>query len=706
MAGAVDQWVTTNLGIKDYAKLADSDGYIRGFQMYFRNKNKTDCYVQSIQVTVSPEPMLAVDEIIGNYTYAQEAIDAIAHTIADRFTLADIRAEITVKSSKYRNNTSASDGSMHYQAIATLSDGTVIQKEHTVTIPALSGAWLDATDGPYGSKHDSRGQWQETFDPAGILFLTDNTISCAEGLKGVEYAVINRDAAYDDEATLWFKPQKVALQDGGFSHLLVNAFMDYGEGLSDGQGYRFLVRGVTERNNYVLHLDIPFVYSPLSKDATSALSAAEQALTAARLTCDGLAENKAELLQKTLSEQVGDSRIRVVIDVLGEGLQSVSVSVSLRYSAPITELRLPAYALDGEVLADVYNYSGAAFCLDRVTVPYTDEKPAISLLSPYDGERGIVLAADCIYAHATAPLAVIQNAAYGYLNGEKCTPPPVHLDWDGEKLDGGKAYTVLLSGNRDMSDAAVYTVAESCLDVYNLNVGTQYYWQVQAGEDVSFVQTFTTADGYPRFVKLDGVSNVRDIGGYTTTDGKKVRQNLAYRSGQLDGITQDGLNVALQELGIRTDLDIRGGSSRPLGSTVQHISVPMQWYEHIFEADHHEAVRQTISTFAKEENYPILFHCSLGRDRTGTTSFLILGLLGVDEDTLRHEYFASFFSQAGSFDPEEFPLLIINMDRLTKGLDQYGGANATLQEKIHAYLLDIGVTEAEIQSIRNIWLES
>jgi hypothetical protein len=84
---------------------------------------------------------------------------------------------------------------------------------------------------------------------------------------------------------------------------------------------------------------------------------------------------------------------------------------------------------------------------------------------------------------------------------------------------------------------------------------------------------------------------------------------------------------------------------------------------------------------------------------------LILGLLGVDEDTLRHEYYASFFSQQGAFSETEFPLLIINMNRLVSGFDDFGDEDDTLQEKIHAYLLHIGVTEEEIQSIRDIWLE-
>ena len=95
----------------------------------------------------------------------------------------------------------------------------------------------------------------------------------------------------------------------------------------------------------------------------------------------------------------------------------------------------------------------------------------------------------------------------------------------------------------------------------------------------------------------------------------------------------------------------------------------------------------------------------MGRDRTGTTSFLILGLLGVDEDTLRREYYASYFSEQGSFDPNEFPMLIVNVNRLVDGLNDFGDQDDTLQQKIHAYLLQIGVTEEEIQSIRDIWLE-
>jgi hypothetical protein len=185
-----------------------------------------------------------------------------------------------------------------------------------------------------------------------------------------------------------------------------------------------------------------------------------------------------------------------------------------------------------------------------------------------------------------------------------------------------------------------------------------------------------------------------------------VRQGLAFRSAHLDAVTAAGKETAKTELGIKTDLDVRGGGSAPLGAGVKHISIGMQWYSHIFNEKNYEVVRKTISTFAYEENYPLVFHCSMGRDRTGTTAYLILGLLGVDTDTLLREYYASYFSAQGSFDVNEFPLMIININEMRGNLQAFGGRDATEQQRIEAYLLHIGVTEAEIASIRSILLES
>ena len=705
MSGATREWTTVDLGVKDFSELADSDGYIRSFQMYFRNKNKTDCYVQSIDFSISPEEFLIVDEVVGNCFYHYGAAEAIARVIADRFTAANIQAEITVKGASYRKNSSSSEGSLRYKATATLADGSVITAQHTAAIPAITNAWLDTTDGQYGSSHDAKDQWQETFDPAGLLFLTDSSLSCAEGVKSVEYAVVSEDLPYDDGQIVWYAPQLLEMKEGGISHLLINAFLDLGEQLEDGSSYRLLVRGVTKKSNYILHVDIPFVYQPLSVTAAEALQAAQATLEQADLICPADMENKADYLRELLTSRINNQAVALDIEVLGEGVGSMRARVALRYNSAITDDRLPVYDLNGTVISDVYNYAGQAFTKEAFTVKYSDEQAVITLTAPFDGDRHVILAADVIYAHAKAPLTTIENANYGYLTGEHCTPAPVTLTWVDKNAAEGKVYTVSLSTDRNMKNPVELTVSQPRAEIYNLNIGTTYYWQVRSGEDVSPVQVFTTEDGYPRFIKLDGVSNVRDIGGYVTTDGRRVKQDLAYRSAQLDGITDEAKDVALEWLHIRTDLDLRGGGSSPLGSSVKHISVSMQWYEHIFEEKMYGVVKQTISTFADESQYPIIFHCSMGRDRTGTTTFLILGLLGVDEDTLRHEYYASFFSQQGAFNEAEFPLLIANMNRLVNGLNDFGDQDDSLQEKIHAYLLHIGVTEEEIQSIKDIWLE-
>ncbi|MBQ5793797.1 MAG: tyrosine-protein phosphatase [Clostridia bacterium] len=689
---------------EEYCDLSDSTVPL------YADTGKKSCTVQSTgqgtAASVDMEALMSVAAVKGNCFYRSGAAEAVANEIAARLTEVDIAAQITVTCKKYKENTSAQEGSLFYGATVVLADGTEYTRTYQAAIPAVAGAWLDTSEGGYGSTHDARGQWQETFDPSGMLFLTDNKIACAEGIVRMEYAVIGADAAFDAAEVVWHKPQHVQMCENGFASLLINAPLDLHGTLTEGQQYRLLVRGVSLYENYVLHVDIPFTYSPLSVQAQDALAAAYRAVANAAPVCDAAAEDKAAAAREQLCALINNPDIEVAVELLGQGVQSARLSVSLRYVPAIDNARLPAYVLDGETIADVFNYSGAAFATDALTLRYGQEETGIALTAPYDGEVHVVLANELIYAHAKAPLFKVESVAYGdYVRGEYCTPLPVRLAWTDANASAGKVYTVSICEREDMQSAMELTVEDTFADVYNLKVGTQYYWQVRADGVTSLVHTFTTESEYPRFIKLDGVSNVRDIGGYVTLDGKVVKQGLAFRSAHLDGITEQGLAVALGELGIRTDLDLRQGSFTPLGESVQHISIAMQWYNHIFERSYRSDVRKAISAFAYEENYPMVFHCSMGRDRTGTTAFLILGLLGVDEDTLRHEYYASFFSAQGAYEPEEFEELVKNMNRLTKGLNKYGDDNDTLQEKIEAYLLSIGVTKEEIQSIRDILLE-
>ncbi len=704
LSGASEEYRTVDINITDMDALVDDEGNLSTFQFYFRNKDKIDCTVKTLTVCVNPEKLMVVDEIEGNYFSRGDVTRAIAETIAARFEGANVGAEITVEVDKYRQNTSRMDGSILYTATALLNDGSTVTSEGKVTIPHVSGAWLDTTAGSFGASHDNLGQWQETFDPSGMVLLTANTITAKENLKTVEYALIPRSGTYDASDVVWRAPHILDMSPEGFNTLFVNAWLDHADTLTEGEQYRLLLRGVTEYDNYILHLDIPFTYSPLDKTVTEALGKALATLNAADFICPADTPDKTAYITEQLAVLLGDPTLEVRTSLLGEGVNSITVQVTVLSNTAVTEKRLPAYTLDGQAFSSVYGFAGDAMTSEILNFSYSAYEGSIELLTPFDGDPAVVQVSSEIYALWNAPMSEIESGKYPFKRGEYCLPVPVELTWS-DAASAGKTYTVTISKNRDMTAPMTFTASECSVRVPDLEAGQTYYWQVSDGAETSQLFTFRTADGYPRFFSLEGVSNFRDLGGYVTHDGKRVKQNMVFRSAYLNDATEEAKAYMLDDLGIKTELDLRGSGVPAFGNSVDRRVISMKWYGLIFNEADYEASRQTLSAFAYPENYPMNFHCAIGRDRTGTTAFLILGLLGVEEDTLLREYYSSFFSQSGSCDRDEFVKHVANIHGLMDGLTRYAPKDATLQEKIECYMLAVGVTEAEIEAIRDILLE-
>ena len=97
-------------------------------------------------------------------------------------------------------------------------------------------------------------------------------------------------------------------------------------------------------------------------------------------------------------------------------------------------------------------------------------------------------------------------------------------------------------------------------------------------------------------------------------------------------------------------------------------------------------------------------HCSLGRDRTGTIIFLINALCGVGEMDLYMDYEASFFSTVGCLDAQT-PQSIVGgaFTTLMNAMKRYG--SGSLAENVENFMLNLGVTQAEIDTIRSIMIE-
>jgi len=177
------------------------------------------------------------------------------------------------------------------------------------------------------------------------------------------------------------------------------------------------------------------------------------------------------------------------------------------------------------------------------------------------------------------------------------------------------------------------------------------------------------ADSATREVKLEGAVNFRDLGGYKTKDGKKVKLGLLYRSAALNTLTDADL-TKIAGLHIKYDFDFRGpyevktapdkiptGTIRislPAGSENIGDSNYMKNMGKYMKSDSFLLSFYTNLTPFKERYTPlfdsllfnttvspILFHCTAGKDRTGIAAALILYALGVDENTIYDDYEAT-----------------------------------------------------------------
>ena len=173
-----------------------------------------------------------------------------------------------------------------------------------------------------------------------------------------------------------------------------------------------------------------------------------------------------------------------------------------------------------------------------------------------------------------------------------------------------------------------------------------------------------------RLVALEGALNFRDLGGYPTTDGRRVAWGRIYRSDALHELTDADVDK-LHELGIRAVCDLRntnevevdvsrfpsprrsdvarhhlpiGGEAAEAPSILELIragqiaELGVDAVVEIYAAmvEHGAPSFGTVLRLAADAaNHPLLFHCTAGKDRTGVTAMLLLSTLGVtDEDVL------------------------------------------------------------------------
>src|SRR6476660_2692318 len=166
-------------------------------------------------------------------------------------------------------------------------------------------------------------------------------------------------------------------------------------------------------------------------------------------------------------------------------------------------------------------------------------------------------------------------------------------------------------------------------------------------------------------VKLSGYVNFRDLGGHATPDGT-VRSGHVYRSDSLAHVEPDDVVHLVEERGIVLVVDLRREhevESAPLaalesaGVRVVHHSLidpavpPLQTNDIVDGtlADRYVSILDTsgeqfvsvLRLITDDANHPMVFQCAAGKDRTGLVAAMVLGPLGVDEETIVADYAAT-----------------------------------------------------------------
>ncbi|MGN0907290.1 MAG: tyrosine-protein phosphatase [Bullifex sp.] len=229
-----------------------------------------------------------------------------------------------------------------------------------------------------------------------------------------------------------------------------------------------------------------------------------------------------------------------------------------------------------------------------------------------------------------------------------------------------------------------YPVTDGNAAVYNLKTGESYIY-----DDI----TFRISEEAPRNLYIDGVTNVRDAGGWMTASGKRTKQGILYRSARLDDITEEG-KAELRRLGIKTEADLREDGTDP--GVLSYVNIPMKAGGG-YLVNNIPYLPVFFELITDETKLPLIYHCSIGTDRTGMVTFLINALLGVGEEDLYRDYLFSNFAMIEGMRRAR------TIDEYIAYMDRFEGE--TLSERTENFLISVGVDEADITALKCLMLE-
>lgn len=165
-----------------------------------------------------------------------------------------------------------------------------------------------------------------------------------------------------------------------------------------------------------------------------------------------------------------------------------------------------------------------------------------------------------------------------------------------------------------------------------------------------------------RHIRLAGTHNLRDLGGYPTAGGTPTAWRRLLRSDGLHALTAADI-ARLREIGLRTVIDLRGDGEAqhqpnrlaaeagfvyariPLFDALSPVELALAGRDFDLGQRYLDAIGQCGAAFARvltaiaeADSGVVLFHCTVGKDRTGLIAALLLGLAGVADEAIAADY--------------------------------------------------------------------
>lgn len=229
---------------------------------------------------------------------------------------------------------------------------------------------------------------------------------------------------------------------------------------------------------------------------------------------------------------------------------------------------------------------------------------------------------------------------------------------------------------------------------------------------------------------LVGTHNTRDLGGLPASDGRMVARGRFLRSDSISNLTPADEDF-LYDYGVRTILDLRdehevkrspdklvgrpgvtyrnipllSGNAADVGYVREALPNGVTMADiYLFIIENRQPVGEVFHAIADASEGCILFHCAVGKDRTGIVGMLLLRLAGVDEFDCVADYVQTqpnmerdpgYRELYAAVDPSERQFMESRAETIRTAMshirEKYGNERS--------YLRACGVTDDELDSI-------